>query len=64
MMAGGRRNAGRGDIPAPDIARHAHNISLNLWLRGGKLQAQASVLTTTDAAQYALTSYVELTKHR
>ncbi len=51
-----------GTVPAPDIARHAHNIALNVWLRDGKLQGQASAMTTTDPVYYALTSYIELTR--
>lgn len=51
-------------ITTADARRHAHQITLGLWLRDGVLSGQASALTTTDPVYFALSSYVELRKAR
>jgi CubicO group peptidase (beta-lactamase class C family) len=53
-----------GAVPTPDVARHPHNILVNLWLDGERLYGQASAQSTTDPIHYALTSWVELRRTR
>jgi CubicO group peptidase (beta-lactamase class C family) len=54
------RFAGR--IPTADAGRHPHDLLLNLRLRDGRLDGQASAVATTEEIHFALTSYVELVK--
>ena len=49
-------------IPTEDARRHPHSVLLNVYLRNGVLQGQASAQTTAPPIYFALSSYVQLTR--
>ena len=49
-----------GQVPAPDMVRHPHDVLIEATLRGDRLFGAATAMSTTDPIHWALSSRLEL----
>lgn len=49
-----------GTMPTADARQHPHDVRLELWLRDGRLRGQATAVSKSGGAHFALSSFAEL----